>query len=507
MGIAALRGRDLAHLALSVGSLLVIVGLLYAVGHINPTTAAACMLAVVLATATLARLTIAVVSSAVAMLALNFFFYPPFYTFTLAEPQNWFALLAFLMVSVVVSQLSAAAQRRAHEAVDRRDELAKLFDLSRDVLLMTDRDDTLDILSRYLARRFELKRVALCLPGPHDQWNVHQGGEDLLSIDDAQLNLALARAGSALEFDAKERTYGGHSVVDGSNVGRILLVPLRLGTRAIGLLACPERTLEAGTLDAIAGLAAIAVERIQFLSERKQTDLIRQRADLASTLLASLSHDLRTPLTAASVAVDNLQDPELAADQRVRQARLAGQELDRLKRLFRDILDMARIDASALTLNREWVTASDIVDAALANLRPSLETRPLHIEADGTTAVDLDPRLTSAALSHLIENADQYSPPYQPIHIRGWIDSGGLHLVVRDHGSGLEPDELDHLFERFYRGRRMKADGAGTGMGLAITRGLLAAEGGRVWGENADGGGAQFSIVVPGARHAVSQAE
>ena len=501
--LARLRWRDAAHLGVSTGGVLAIVGLLHAVGHLNPTTAAVCLLVAILVTATVARLSVAVVCSFVAVLGLNFFFFPPLYTFRIAEPQNWTALAAFLVVSVVASQLSAAAQSRAREAVDRRNELGRLFDLSRDVLLTTDRADTLEVLAGQIARRFELARLAVCLPGSDGRWEVHNGGEAPLTLEASTLSLALTDAGSALAFDARARTYGGHTSARDASGGAIALVPLRLGTRAIGVLAAGRDSLDPGTLDAIAGLAAIAVERTQFLAERKAADLVRQRADLASTLLASISHDLRTPLTAASVAIANVQDETLPVEQRREQARLAAREMDRLERLFRDILDMARIDASALTLERDWVTAADVVDAAVANLRPSLGDRLLDIEADGSTSVTIDPRLTSAALSHLIENAAQYAPADRPIVIRGWVDAEGLHLTVRDHGPGLDPHELEQVFERFYRGRRMESPAAGTGMGLAITRGLLSAEGGRVWAEHAAGGGAQFSMVVPGSSRAV----
>lgn len=497
------RWRDGAHLGLSVAGIVAIVAALHAAGHLNPTTAAVCLLVAILVTATAARLAVAVICSVVAVLSLNFFFLPPLYTFRIAEPQNWFALAAFLIVSVIASQLSAAAHTRAREAVDRRNELARLYYLSRDVLLATDRTDTLDILAGHIARRFELKHVALCLPGLHGHWEVHGSGAEALGLDDSQLTAALASAGTVLEFDARQRTYGGHASVHDMGGNEIALVPLRPGTPTIGLLAADQGSLAPGTLDAIAGLAAIAVERVQFLAERKAADLTRQRADLASTLLASLSHDLRTPLTAVSVAIANLQDDALPSEQRCDQARLAAQELDRLERLFGNILEMARIDAAALTLDRDWVSPADVVDAAVTNVRPILAGRVLEIDADGSTAAMVDPRLTSAALSHLIQNAARYSPTDRPIVIRGWVDAGGLQLRVRDYGPGLDPEELEQVFERFYRGRRTASPGIGTGMGLAITRGLLAAEAGRVWGENAAGGGAEFSIAVPGLSHAV----
>jgi two-component system sensor histidine kinase KdpD len=243
---------------------------------------------------------------------------------------------------------------------------------------------------------------------------------------------------------------------------------------------------------------AIAIERAEFLSEREAAELTRQKADLASTLLASLSHDMRTPLTAIRVAVENLGGP-LGADERRAQASAAAMELDRLTRLVRDILDMARIDAAAITIERQWVSAADVVDAAIAHARLAVEGRALHVDADPCRQVQVDPRLVSSALSHLLENAAQYAPADQAIHVRATIEADGLHVVVTDHGPGLEAGEIDHLFERFYRGRAARETTSGTGMGLAITRGLLVAAGGRVWAENVRTGGARFSVVVPAA--------
>jgi two-component system sensor histidine kinase KdpD len=265
--------------------------------------------------------------------------------------------------------------------------------------------------------------------------------------------------------------------------------------------------MDVGTLDAVAGVAAIAIERAEFLAERDAAELVRQKADLAATLLASLSHDLRTPLTAIRVAVENLRQQTLTAEARRDQAQAALSELNRLTRLFQDILDMARIDASAIRVDRQWITPADIVDAAAAHVRHQLEGRVLRVDADGETEVELDPKLTAAALAHLLENAAQYSPANTPIAITARGEGEGLRVSVQDGGPGLDPGELDHLFERFYRGHAARQTSFGTGMGLAITRGLLAAAGGRVWAENAPQGGARFTIVVPGAVRVISQVE
>lgn len=495
------RTRDVVVL---IGALLGTAGVgagLRLLPDVSPTTVALALLLVVLATATLGRLWTATVIALVAMLALNFFFLPPVGRFTIADPQNWVALFAFLVVAVIASNLSAAAQARAHEAIARRNEVTRLFDLTRDVLLTTETVGAIDVLARHVARRFELTGVAICLPGDHG-WHLHQGGSEEVSVDATVLNTALAKARGTLEFDARQRAYGGHIRV-GEEDGGVLIVPLRHGTKAVGLLAAVAPALDLGALDAVAGVVAIAIERTQFLAEREAAALVRQKADLAATLLASLSHDLKTPLTAIRVAVENLRG-DRPMSEREEQAGAALVELDRLTRLFQDILDMARIDSAAIHFERQWVTPADVVDAAAAQVRHTLDGHPLRIDAEESTEIEIDPRVASVALSHLLENAAQYSPADREIAVDARVQPDGLHVTVTDHGPGLDPGELDHLFERFYRGHSARQLVPGTGMGLAITRGLLTAAGGRVWGENVPGAGARFTMVIPARARAVA---
>ena len=487
--------RDIAVLLGGIVTIAAVALVFQTLPEVSPTTVALALLLIVLATATFGRLWIATVTAVTATLTFNFFFLPPLGTLTIADAQNWIALFAFLVVAVIASNLSAAVQARAREAIARRNEVTRLFDLTRDVLLTTETTGAIEALARHVARRFELSRVAICLPGDQG-WRVYQGASDDVSIDSQTLDVALAKARGVVEFDARQRAYGGHVRV-GPNED-ITIVPLRHGTKAIGLLAAASSTIDIGALDALAGVVAIAIERAQFLAERDAAELVRQKADLAAALLASLSHDLRTPLTAIGVAVENLRE-ELPARERLEQSQAAISELSRLTRLVQDILDMARIDAAAIRVNRDWVTAEDVVDAAIAYVRPTLEGRPLRVNAPGDLEVEIDPRLASGALSHILENAAQYSPAGREIAVDAHVEPDGLHVSVTDHGPGLDAGELEHLFERFYRGQSARQTAYGTGMGLSITRGLLAAAGGRVWAENVPGGGAKFSLVVPGS--------
>jgi len=489
-----LISRDLIVFAGSLAAIAAVTATLRLLPAVSPMTVALALLLAVLGAAALGRLRVAIVVAIVAVLALNFVFLPPIGTFTIADPENWVALGAFLIVAVIASQLSAVAHDRAREAVSRRNEVTRLFDLSRDVLLTTETAGGLDALARHISRRFTLPRVAIYLPADNG-WEVHQGGETAVVVGQPELDKTRAS------------TRGGHLPVESPEGDSVSLIPLRHGLRTIGVLAAVAPGVDLGTLDAVAGVAAIAIERVQFLRDREAAEIVRQKADLAATLLASLSHDLRTPLTAIRVAVENLRQESMPLDARREQVRAALSELDRLTRLFQDILDMARIDAHGIVAERQWVTPEEIVDAATAYVRHALEGRVVRVDARADDEVEIDPRLASAALAHLLENAAQYSPAGTPITVKATAGAGGFEVSVTDGGPGLDPGELDHLFERFYRGRMARQSSFGTGMGLAITRGLLAAAGGRVWAENAPGAGARFTIVIPGATRAAAVVE
>lgn len=493
--------------ALHAGSSVAAVGLATAVLRVlgvgSPTTVALTYLLVVLFVASATTLPVAVVTSLVAMLALNYFFMPPVGTFTIADPHNWVALGAFLVVAVVASHLSSTARDRAREAIERRNEVARLFDVSRDVLLTSDRERTTDTVARHVARRFEFPVVTIAIPGERGGWSISNGGDETTTLDPATLDRAWASARGGLEFDARTRSYGGHCALALPS-GPGVLVPVRIGLRPVGLLALGGRAVESGTADAIAGLVAIAIERTRFLDERHAAELARQRADLTSALLAALGHDLRTPLTAIRVAVTNATGDRLAKDVRDTQAQLALSEIDHLARLLQEILDLARIEARAVHSDPQWVTGAAIVEAAVAHVGSVLARHRLAIDADEGTELQLDPRLTSAALAHVLENAARYSPAGTTITIDAAATREGLSITVGDEGPGMRDEDLQRLFEPFVRGSVGRKASGGTGLGLAITRGLLAAEGGRIWADNGPERGARFTIAVPAAQRPVT---
>jgi two-component system sensor histidine kinase KdpD len=461
----------------------------------SPTVAALLFLLIVVITAATSALAVAVATAIVADLWLNYFFMPPLGTFTIADPQNLVALFVFLAVSVIASNLSRTARNRTEEALARRDEVTRLFDLSRDVLLTTDTGEAITTLSRFIARRFELRQVAICLPHG-DGWDIFEGGATAVHLEPAQLGAIFLDAQRTIEFDAAARAYTGHRVIEAGGQS-VRIAPLRMGTRAVGLLVASGRPLEAGTLDAIGGVVAIAIERVQFLEERKTAELSRRGEELKSALLASLAHDLRTPLTAIRVAASNLQATWLTDADRREQSDLVLVEVERLTRVFQNILEMARIDAGGIATEIRWAHPREIVEAAQDQVQHTIRQHQLRVAIQGDILVRLDPRLTAAALAHLLENAAQYSDSGTPIELSASVIDGHLIADVRDHGRGIAPTDLPHLFDRFYRGGGGRARPSGTRMGVAIARGLIAAEGGQTWAENCVDGGARFVIDVP----------
>jgi two-component system, OmpR family, sensor histidine kinase KdpD len=458
----------------------------------NATTVALSFLLIVLVVAATCRLWVALLTSVAAMLCVNYFFLPPVRTLTIADPQNWVALVAFFTVSLVASNLSSVARTRTNEALARRDEVARLFDLSRDIFLLTDGDETIAPLANLIARRFALGYVAICLPHGENDWRIAEGGSLMLTLDRTRLSAAMAES-------------DGHGSIDIAGQP-VRLVPLRFGARAVGLLAAAGRPIEPGTLDALGGVAAIAVERAQFLAERKATELSRRSEELKSALLASLAHDLRTPLTAIRVAATNLQASWPNDEERREQSALVLTEVGRLTRLFQNILEMARIDAGAIGADLRWVHPSEIVAAARDQVGDTLARHDVRADAESDRLVRVDPRLTATALAHVLENAAQYAPPGSAVDVTAAATESGLIVRVRDHGPGIAAQDLPHIFERFYRGAEARSHASGTGMGLSIAQGMLAAERGRISVERCGDGGTRFTVVVPADTRAVSPA-
>jgi two-component system sensor histidine kinase KdpD len=459
----------------------------------KPTTVALSYLLLVLFVAAASRRWVAVMTSVAAALSLDFFFLPPPGTLNISDPQDWVAFSAFVTVSLVASHLSSIARTREHE-------LGRLFDFSRDVLLDTGSAEAIRSLGDRILGRFGLNYVAICLPAGAN-FDRHEAGVlDAAALPDlADLRRVMRDAagapGTLKPAHPAARTPG---VLANGERDRVRLVPLQHHTRVIGVLALAGRPIESSTLNPLASLIAIAIERVQLLEQRRQAEISRRSVELRSNLLASLAHDLRTPLTAVRLAVKNLDAPHLTDDQRSGQVDVAVAGIDRLTRLFQNILELTRIDAGDIAPSPRWVHPSEVISAARRQAEQALHAHIVTIVARSTNyLVHIDPQLTAVALAHLLENAAQYSAPGTTITITHDLTPEGLLLAVDDQGAGVAEGDVPRLFERFYRGGEAHLHVAGTGMGLAVTRGLVGAEGGRVWVANRTEGGARFSILVP----------
>lgn len=260
-------------------------------------------------------------------------------------------------------------------------------------------------------------------------------------------------------------------------------------------------------LVALVVLLAVSLIASQLAHQSRERAEAAARADAKVALVASLSHDLKSPLTALTVSAGNLEMPGLSDEERREQLRLIQAELARLKRLFDSIIDMASVETHSMTAELEWVHPADIIEAACHQADAALHSRKVEITnmVEGRV-VHLDPRITSAALAHVLENAAMYSPQTSPITIEAGLSGDRLVLAVRDRGPGLRGGEADRVFDRSYRGIESASNQFSSGMGLAITRGLVALQNGHVRAENHPEGGALFTISVPAASRPASEA-
>jgi two-component system sensor histidine kinase KdpD len=465
------RPEQAAHAVVALAGVAAITGVHFWLQVSNATTVALSYLLLVLFVAASSQLWVAITTSAAAALAFYFFFIPPVGTFNINRTQDWIAFLSFITVSFVASRLSSVARTR-------EEELRRLLEFSRDALLDTGNPDAIGSLADHLVARFGLAYAAICLRA-HDGFDRHESG-----------TLPAEALPSRADLDG---------LVSRPELS-VRLVPLARGTRAFGVLVVGGRRIEPGTLNALSSVVAIAIERLHLLEQRERAELSRRSVEIKSALLASLTHDLHTPLTAIGIAVDNLAVSSLTEGQRASQADVALTGVARLNRILQNMLEMAHIDAGAIAPSPESVPLSEIVRLARHQVEHALRAHMIRIVDDtNNQAVYVDPRLVSAALAHILENAAQYSPHESTITIALERVSGGVRLVVDDEGPGIAATDVPHVFERFYRGREAQRHGSGTGMGLAIVQGLLTAQGGRVWVEDRAEGGARFTMFVPEA--------
>jgi two-component system sensor histidine kinase KdpD len=394
-------------------------------------------------------LALALAVSVASMLAFEWFYLPPVHKFSLADRESWFALAVYLGTAVVVSELAARSRRRAAAAEQRERESALLAELATELLRGRDLDDELPEIAARAAR--------------------------VLGVDEAEIELGAARrapSGSPYPLEVADRAVGTIYTPAGSD---------------------PNVAARGRFLPALAALLAVAVDRDRLEREALEAETLR-RSDLVKTaLLRAVSHDLRSPLTGIRTAIGALRNEtlRLTDDDRAELLETIEVDSDRLSRLVGDLLDLSRLEAGGAQPEQELWSLDDLVLEAV----DALGARD-RVEITGEAPlVNVDAVQIQRVLANLIENAMKFSPPASRVLVR--ITATRKEAIVRvvDQGPGLPEEELERVFEPFYRhGSDVRS---GAGLGLAIARGFAAANGGRVWAESRPDQGATFAMALP----------
>jgi two-component system, OmpR family, sensor histidine kinase KdpD len=436
-----------------------------------------------------------------AFLLFDWFFLPPYGTLIVANPLDWLVLAAFFATSVVATQLLARAQAEAESAGQRAAEIDRLAALGAETLNAGRPEDALAAVADVIRSTLRVDRAAVYMGGSVYgtevtgavgvvEWVLDHGSEAAVSVDGTM------RLAAGAEGHLADR---GPGLPD----ARTLLRPLSVRGRIVGVLGI-ERSgglaldpAERRVLDALSYYAALGVERVRLVAEAQHAEALRQADALKDALLASVSHDLRTPLTTIkALAHDLAVDAEVADDR----AATIEEEADRLNRFVGDLLDLSRIQAATGRAEVEANEAEDLVGAALQRATGALGDRPVHVSLDPAHPVLIGRfNFTDAlrALVNLLDNAAKHTPQATPIELDVRRDGSMIAFAVSDHGPGVAAAEAERIFAPFYRPPGVAPDTGGAGLGLSIARSLAEAQGGRVTYEPRPGGGSVFTLQVP----------
>ena len=399
----------------------------------------------------------ALLASIVATLAFNFFFFEPIETFTIDDPRNWVALFSFLVTSLIASRLSTEAKRRALDAIARQRDLERLYTFSRAILLIDNAEAFPKELVQKLADVFELSAAVLYDRRTEELYR--SGPSDFEGLDDQLRDAALL----------------GTSFADAQR-SRIITA-IRLGSEPIASLALQCVQMPDSVVQGIANLVAIGLERARAQDLASQIEAARQSEKLRTTLIDSMAHELKTPLTSVMAATTAfLADSNQPLESKIELIRIADEEAKRLKDLIDESLELALLNTANIKVQPEPSNLGEIVRQVVSTMRGEIDNRPLEIICDEhphTAAVDQ--RLIKLAIKQLVDNALKYSPPNTPIKIEVQNGSGNITVAVTDHGKGIPAVEQKRIFERLYRSPSVQHQIPGSGLGLSIALDIVRA--------------------------------
>jgi two-component system sensor histidine kinase KdpD len=434
----------------------------------------------------------AVLASFLAVASFDFFYVPPRFTFSVSDAQYLLTFAVMLVVALVIGQLTAGLRFQAHVSRQREARMAALYEMSRDLSGALMAQQVAEVAARFMKSEFA-SHATLYVADLQDRL----AAPVPLPAMPAGLDPAVAQ----WAFDHAEAAGQGTNTLPASP---LLYLPLKAPMRMRGVLAIEPRDPSrlAGpeqrrVLDTCASLLALSLERIHYVEVAQDTTVQMESERLRNSLLAAISHDLRTPLAALVGMSDSLA---MTAEPGSRSAQIAQSMREaslRMSSQVSNLLDMARLQSGQVPLKRQWLPLEEAVGSALRALTGLLDPRRVSTRLpDDLPMVHVDAALFERVLCNLLENAVKYTPAGSPIEIGAQATDDRVRIFVDDRGPGLPPHREEAIFQMFERGRKESAQ-PGVGLGLAICRAIVAAHGGTVTAENRPGGGARFIVDLP----------
>ncbi len=423
--------------------------------------------------------------------AFDFFFVPPYMTFAVSDSQYIVTFAVMLLVGVLISTLAVRVRSQADAARQRERRTQILYAVSRDLAGATTAEEVARFASRHVADIVQGPAEVL-LPGPDGRLVAPTVGTlDLNSRECAVAQWA---------FDHGRSAGLGTDTLPGAAA---LYVSLRGTQSVMGVLGVrPAEALlplapdQLDLVETLARQAASALERVRLATEAEQARLAAETERLRSTLLSSVSHDLRTPLaTITGAASSLLHAPQLDAPAERELKEAIYEEAERLNRLVTNLLDMTRLESGTLDLSRDWHSVEELTGTALARVERSLGDRPVRVSIPADLPlVAVDGVLIEQVLVNLLDNAAKYTEPGTPLLVTARAQDGGVTIDVADEGPGLPAGAAGRVFEKFYRGASAQR---GFGLGLPICRAIVTAHGGSIWAEANLPRGTRFRFTLP----------
>jgi two-component system sensor histidine kinase KdpD len=445
----------------------------------NVTTVGFTFLLAILIASTVGGFGTSIAMSVVAALAFDYYFIPPVDTWNITDPQDWVALSAFLVTSVVGSSLSAWARRQTKEARRQRTEAEQLYDVSQRLLSAGDSLELCSAIPADIVDAFGARAAALLL---NDGQTVFYSPGGSHRIDAGQLKASLTMKDVQVETEKA-----------------LAFVPLRLGINLIGTIGIADSTLSLATLESLGSLVTIAIERARAIEQVGKIEALRENERLKSALLDAITHEFRTPLTAMKISVTGmLSDLNFDREQCRDLLTMIDEGCDRIDHLVGEVSEMSRLETGETRLDFKRYTVSELIETALADCSGSLGARRVeHGSANEEVGIRADLYWATKVLVHLINNANLYSSAGEPITIRTETKHGLVFFTVADRGPGIDQTEVGRVFEKFYRGKEHRCRIQGTGMGLPIAKAIVEAHAGTIGVTSKVGEGSVFYFSLP----------